>query len=287
MINVERILFPVDLSEQSKHAAPFVKAMAKRFHSEVAMLHVFEVRSSWYAPQEGVAWDVSADIEQFREERQAEFDSFLVQEFAGVRVIREMAEGDPASQINCYAKTKNVGLIMMPTHGYGVFRRLLLGSVTAKVLHDAKCPVWTGVHAKGLTSPDPERCRSILCAVDTNPKDAHVIQWAQELAQQQAAKLHVIHAVTGANGAASVDAPFREFLFKVAREDMEKMLLQANVKSDVTLHGGKPESVVHDGALEVEADMVVIGRGVEHALGRLRSNAYAIIRESPCPVISV
>jgi len=35
---------------------------------------------------------------------------------------------------------------MMPTHGLGGFRRFLLGSVTAKVLHDADCPVWTGVH---------------------------------------------------------------------------------------------------------------------------------------------
>jgi hypothetical protein len=34
-------------------------------------------------------------------------------------------------------------MILMPTHGYGPFRQMLLGSVTAKVLHDSKCPVLT------------------------------------------------------------------------------------------------------------------------------------------------
>jgi nucleotide-binding universal stress UspA family protein len=41
-------------------------------------------------------------------------------------------------------------------------------------------------------------------------------------------------------------------------------------------------------ALREDADLVVIGRGRLHeTLGRLRSNAYAIIRDSPCAVISV
>jgi hypothetical protein len=61
-------------------------------------------------------------------------------------LIKQFAEGDPASIITEYAARNRVDLIMMPTHGYGTFRSLLLGSVTAKVLHDAECPVWTGVH---------------------------------------------------------------------------------------------------------------------------------------------
>ena len=42
-------------------------------------------------------------------------------------------------------------VILMPTHGYGPFRRFILGSNTAKVLHDADCPVWTGVHLETLS----------------------------------------------------------------------------------------------------------------------------------------
>jgi nucleotide-binding universal stress UspA family protein len=47
-------------------------------------------------------------------------------------------------------------------------------------------------------------------------------------------------------------------------------------------------AVVHTAAVEQDADLVVIGRGVlKEALGRLRSNGYSIIRDSPCPVISI
>ena len=54
---------------------------------------------------------------------------------------------DPATAIISFAETNGVDLIMMPTHGYGPVRSFLLGSVAAKVLHDARCPVWTSSHA--------------------------------------------------------------------------------------------------------------------------------------------
>jgi hypothetical protein len=46
-----------------------------------------------------------------------------------------------------FAANHHVDLVMMPTHGVGTFRSFLVGSVTAKVLHDANCPVWTAAHA--------------------------------------------------------------------------------------------------------------------------------------------
>jgi nucleotide-binding universal stress UspA family protein len=286
MISVERILFPVDLSEQSKQAGPYVKAMASRFHAEVAMLHVIEMPVSMYGPPEA-AWGLLMSGEQFREDREAEFEVFLADEFGGIPVVRDVAEGDAATQIDCYARTKKIDLIMMPTHGYGTFRRLLLGSVTAKILHDAKCPVWTGVHINEPVAREAGRCRRIVCAVDTNRKDARVIQWAEEFAKQREAEFILVHAIPGAQAGGHVGEGFRDFLFQAAREEMDQLLDEAGLALEVTLHGGKPEHVVHDLVLDRDADLVIIGRGVDHALGRLRSNAYAIIRESPCSVISV
>jgi hypothetical protein len=70
-----------------------------------------------------------------------------------------LAESDAARA--CYVKrivefahNNNITLIAMPTHGYGLFRRFLLGSVTAKVLHDADCPIWTGVHMEAAPPRD-------------------------------------------------------------------------------------------------------------------------------------
>lgn len=288
MMSFDRILFPVDMSEQCRRAAPYVKALAGRFHSEVILLHVFELPLLMTGMPDSPAWSLMIESDEARAVRRAELETFLAGSFAGFNVHREMAEGDPALQITCYAKEQKVDLIMMPTHGYGRFRRLLLGSVTAKVLHDAGRPVWTSVHTTELTSHPPERCRRILCAVDTNPRDIEVIRWAAEFGKDQEADVQLIHAIQGGDPGESDSAAFNSFLARFAQEELSKMQAKAGTALKISMPLGKPTQVVHTAALEQDADLVVIGRGVlKEALGRLRSNAYSIIRDSPCPVISV
>src|ERR1700683_3559943 len=103
------------------------------------------------------------------------------------------SSGDPALRIADFAHENAVDLIMMATHGTGLFRSLLIGSVTAKVLHDAKCAVWTATHAEEQRSPDVPR--TILCAVDGTDKTPALIQWAAEFSQRMGASLKVLHVV--------------------------------------------------------------------------------------------
>ncbi|PYT19848.1 MAG: hypothetical protein DMG58_35355 [Acidobacteria bacterium] len=56
----------------------------------------------------------------------------------------------------------------------------------------------------------------------------------------------------------------------------------------VDVHGGEVAHVIRCAAQRLRADLVIIGRNSENGLvGRLRANAYSIIRQSPCPVASV
>jgi nucleotide-binding universal stress UspA family protein len=62
----------------------------------------------------------------------------------------------------------------------------------------------------------------------------------------------------------------------------------AGTNFEVCLEGGSAAHVIRAAAFHHEADLVVIGRGSIHeTFGRLRTNAYNIIRDSPCPVLSV
>jgi nucleotide-binding universal stress UspA family protein len=61
-----------------------------------------------------------------------------------MRVTLDLAEDESAHPIVEHTQQSSDTLIMMPTRGYAPFRSLLLGSVTAMVLLDAPCPVWTG-----------------------------------------------------------------------------------------------------------------------------------------------
>jgi nucleotide-binding universal stress UspA family protein len=214
----------------------------------------------------------------------------LVKELRTVPVERVAELGDPAGVITEFAEANGVDLIMMPTHGYGPFRRLLLGSVTAKVLHDAKCPVWTGAHLEDAPALDPRNCRSVLCAVDTTPTSAPLMRWAADYAKDARATLRLVHAVSGVEAwpERQLDREFEEALRNDARTKIEQMQRAEGVETQLCVCVGGVADVVREEARRHAADLVVIGRGVLHeTLGRLRTHSYGIIRQSPCPVISV
>jgi nucleotide-binding universal stress UspA family protein len=291
MISFPRILFPVDLSRQSRETAPFVKAVATRYQSQVSLLHVVEVPPAWYGASGEAAICSWVDMPELMETRRSELAAFQSEEFPDVAVEPCVQSGDAAAIIARVAHQKHVSLIMMPTHGYGPLRGLLLGSVTAKVLHDAECPVWTATHAGESNVPPEGPWRGIVCAIGADPaKDLPLLEWAAQLASEQNADLQLVHAVQGFDEDQSnrLEDPLREFIFNVARERIATLQQQAATNLVVTVEAGRTGQVVRDLALRQRADLIVVGRGViQKPLGRLRSNAYAIVRDAPCPVISV
>lgn len=290
MISFPRILFPVDLSPQSRVAAPFVEALAKRFRSEVILLHVVEVPPAWYGGPDIARFNAMVDTSSILEDRRNELEAFVTESFARLPVQKCVQSGDPAVLIHEFSRQKQVDLIMMPTHGYGPIRSLLLGSVTAKILHDARGPVWTVTHPGEMAVHPEAPWRRMLCAVDADSRDVSLVRWAAQFASEQGVEVRLVHAVTGFEELPGADAddPLREFLFDVARERIAKLQADAGTKLQVSIATGRTGEVVRKIALQRQADLVLVGRGtIQKPLGRLRSNAYAIVRDAPCPVISV
>jgi nucleotide-binding universal stress UspA family protein len=285
MLAVRRILFPVDFSERCSAAAAHVAAQARHFKAKVTVLHVTQIAPLCYGDL-AAAELASRGIQELMDDRRAALDTFQQNEMRDLEGVDKVVErGDPARVITQYSRQEKADLIMMPTHGYGPFRRLLLGSVTAKVLHDAACPVWTDVHDEMTFSR--LGCQSVVCAVDLRDESVSEIQWAAELASSYGAELTLVHAIPAAAGPVPPEENrFRHHLVETAREYMDELQCKAGTTAKVSIERGKIARTVRNAALEYAADLVVIGQGCLHeVLGRLRSNAYAIIRESPCPVV--
>src|SRR5678816_480387 len=195
MLAIKHILFPVDFSERCCHIAPAVQALVTRFGAKITL--VGAVPPIW---QPGLGEGaIPVDMTELRQDLQRQLNATFVPEFQGLTVQRIAEIGDPAEVITRFAHTKGVDLIMMPTHGYGPFRSLLLGSVTAKVLHDAECPVWTQAHVE---QPVERHIAggNVLCAIDATPQSARLIEWAAEYAKLTGAQLRLVHAVSGTSG---------------------------------------------------------------------------------------
>lgn len=289
-MRLSKILLPVDFSERSLAAARYAHALAMPFQSEVIMVHVVRpldyamggaeltgaVGSEWYATR----------LEDWR----AQLEKFQAKEFEGLPVRRIVLEGNPAEEIVTLAHQEQCSLIVMPTHGYGPFRRFLIGSVTARVLHDADCPVFTGTHLDEKAPPERLTVRRLLCAVDFGAQSEPMLHWASNFASGYGASLHLVHALPSLSSgeARYLDEEFQVAIAKQARAQAAKLLARLQLDGEVIMEHGDPARVVHDAAKTTGADLVVIGRHVDAGiLGRLRTHAYAIVRESPVPVISI
>ena len=288
MLNINHILFPMDFSERCCGAVAFVESMAERYHARITLLSV--VQPFFFGAVGDPVGGVIIDTGELLRETKMRLDSSLTREFARFRVERVAETGDPAHVITHFAHTYGVNLIMMPTHGFGPFRSLLLGSVTAKVLHDADCPVWTAAHMAEPPSRDHVACRNILCAVDGKPESVSLIKWAHEFAMDSSATLRLVHVIPGMEGGLEhqIDREYEEELSQQARQTVEGLRDSAGVKAPVSVMSGTVPLCIREEAYRHRADLVVIGRGILHeTLGRLRTHAHGIIRESPCPVLSL
>jgi len=284
---LQKILFPVDMSDSCRAAAPYVDFVAKKFSAQVTLLHVLDMPPAYFTDWSGAI--AAVNMPAIRNARINELDAFLQDRFHGATVSRVVVDGDPGTVITTYAKQDGPDLVMMPTHGFGVFRSLLLGSITAKVLHDCSCPVWTGVHIED-SQPAPGIIRNVMCAVDLTDKSIPAMQFGNRLAQDFSAKLWLVHAVPAAETRPQkyFETDLLRFLEDEAREALGNLQQSAGVRAQVCIGGGEVANVVKQAAEQHAADLLITGRGhATRTLGRLRTHVYSIIRQSPCPVISV
>ncbi len=287
MFSLARILLPVDFSERTLGAARYVEALATRFHSQVTLLHVLPPPHYEFSALE-VGGTVLNELFAARATQVSkELNEYLVSELQAFEPKRVLLEGDPARKIIEHANAEAANLIVMPTHGYGSFRRFILGSVTAKVLHDADCPVWTGVHLEQNTTQGPIQFRRVVCAVDLGLQSAKTLQWAASFARCYDASLVLVHAVPSMSAEPGTDDYSKE-LREQAKSELSRLLRESEAEAEILMAGGDPPKAVCDATAQAKGDLLVIGRGsAAGVFGRLRANAYAIIRQSPCPVVSV
>lgn len=144
MISIQRILCPTDFSEPSYEGIKVANEIGLKFSAEIILIHFVSLIPVMTTPAEPAApaMDVQAYqndmIAHARKKIQTAADANIsealsVQTFVGL--------GSAADEIVLFAEKEKVNLIVMATHGHTGWRRLILGSVTEKVIRNAQCYV--------------------------------------------------------------------------------------------------------------------------------------------------
>jgi nucleotide-binding universal stress UspA family protein len=247
----QRILFPLDFSKPCEQVVPWVIEMVNRLGARLTLLHVWESPYAWSGEIDPRLLEGLRNFKDLESQHRTALEKFRRTHLPSAMAETVLRKGDPAEAIVAFAREGDIDLIMMPTHGYGRFRAMLLGSVTAKVIHDTLCAVWTSAHIEKLHSP-PYPCRHIMCAVDEVDEAMETlktIRHAGLLAEDLECSLTIVHAMP----------PGKEHSESQLSSRLQSCEALAQVSAPMCIEKGEIAVVVPETARRYGADLLVIG----------------------------
>ena len=283
----DRILFPTDGSEPAVSSLEYALDVASAHDATVHVLNVADTNRDSVARVGGEVVDA---LEQQGEEivtgaavRAAE---------RGVSVVSTVLQGDPYRTIVDYGEEADVDLIVMPTHGRRGLERLLLGSVTERVLNTTKAPVITVTSDERREPTYP--VRTVLVSTDGSDGATEALREAIGMATATGASLHVLHVVE--TGSLGLDA--RSVLKKSEyAERADGIVAEATGIAeeagldDVTgsVVAGRVHREIRSYVDEHEVDLVAIGKHGRTEFGRYLPGSVTakLVRTSPVPLLTV
>ncbi|MBM3762210.1 MAG: universal stress protein [Acidobacteria bacterium] len=286
MLPLRQILFPVDFSAPCRAMAPAVTTLASHYNCPITLLHAFELPVAFYGDLGPLDMVIPSDSARAHE---SQLRQFAAEVMPGVPHEQIVVQGEPSEAIREYVQRNGADLVMMPTSGRGPLRRLLLGSVVAKVLHDVSCPVWTGAHELEAEGQTHWPIKSILCAVSLEEESVAVAKAAAALAASFGASLTLYHASAFPKPVIDIDYEhYRKQMMDDATQKLQSLRWDNQIEASVTMVEGSAVQSIRSQAIAAKADLVVVGRGHSQGMvSRLWSDLYDVIREAPCPVLSI
>jgi nucleotide-binding universal stress UspA family protein len=300
MIQLKRILCPVDFSECSRHALDEAIAVAHLFDGHVTALHVFPI---------AVPADPFGGLPDFQPFRLTDrhrthilrqLSAFTNSEGAEPkRISVALREGvDIHAEILDAADQTKPDVIVMGTHGRSGLQHVMLGSVAEKVLHKASCPVLTVAPRTPDAVPmGPVSFARILCGVDFSECSLTALRYATALASQAGAHLEVLSVVQlipmyETTGAVPLYYPglLDDLKADIQRRlDAEITTIAGDMKVERFVTAGSPHREIVRVAAERNAELIVLGAFSHGVIDHLffGSTTNHVVRRAGCPVLTV
>lgn len=304
MIEIRNILCPIDFSDYSRRALDHAVAIARWYDSSITVLHVYSTAPvAAYAPGSPILESTAltpADREQLTAHAEHVVDAANVGETPVELLI---VEGNVAVEI--LSRARQASLLVIGTHGRSGFDRLVLGSVTEKVLRKAECPVLTVPRAApGTASGGAVVFKRILCPIDFSDASTNALNYAMSFAQEADAHLTVLHVMTyemeltpEMSDSFIAYGHLSKEEFRKACEDNSRERLKAVVPDTVRAYCtvetlvaiGKPYREILRVATEQHSDLIVMGvqgRGAADLMF-FGSTTQHVVRQATCPVLTL
>lgn len=285
MLPFRKILFPVDYSQPCRAVAPYVKEMIRHFSAELTLVHAYGPEALADSELALTNPELPTEVRHLETQRLREFaaETFPAQH---VETIVEL--GEPGSIVHKVVEHQGADVVMLATHGRGPIRRLLLGSVAVKVLHDVSAAVWTAAGTVFENHTPRIRYTSVLCALNESEENEAVLTAAAAFACGYHAHLSLVHVVETPANLAVDFSPYKKELMETADFKLRELKGKLAIDAPHAVLDGSIADGIHQEAVSRNADLIITGRGLAQARFKtMWSHLYPIIRQAPCPVLSI
>jgi nucleotide-binding universal stress UspA family protein len=294
MLEIKLILCPIDFSEFSVRAYYHALSLAEHYLAKLVAQHIVEL---WRHPSA----DFSASAALYEESREALHESGkeqlqkFVKDHTHDEIQPELVveEGVAPDSILSFAQAQKTDVIVMGTHGRRGFDRLMLGSVTDRVMRRAPCPVLAickpphdSVAAVKEQRHVHHLSRILFCA-DFSENSEQALKYAISATAEYDAELTLLHVLEGVPSPAKT-----EEAMVAAAERLDKLIPpegRKTLKIKTAVRMGKPYWQIIQLALEAEIDLVTMGVRGRGALDLavFGSTTYRVMQLGSCPVLAV
>ena len=294
MIELGRILCPVDRSPASGRALDYAIMLARQYGSALTVLEVIwpTVPPITTGGPTGIS---PIQVDDFRRDLQHFVEAHAP---GSLDVDIRVVVGRVAGEILDQAAAIDAHLMVLGTHGHSGFERLLLGSIAEKVLRKSTRPVMTIPPAAPHAPSRPEPFQSILCAVDFSPASTRALSHAVRLAAEAGRRLTLVHVFDWDEDRLlpeQFDPGTRQIREEHRAATIER--LRALVPEDVRVWcdcremtaTGRPYEELVRTAEAIDADLLVMGAHGRRARDLLLfgSTATQVVRHATCPVLTL
>jgi nucleotide-binding universal stress UspA family protein len=293
-LRFKSIVCATDFSDFSNRTLPYGVAIAREFGARLYVCHVIDLTALTMYGEFQI--DPVGQQDRIRQEAEAQLQKMLAPhpiEWEPLILV-----GQPAAEISRTVDERQIDLVISATRGRSGIKRLVMGSVTQRLIRTLNCPLLAVQSPdQGFIEPGAGtiRLKKIVICCDFSEDSALALNYGLSLAQEFEAEVHLVHVV---------EPPvYEEFmtpgeqaekfvLTDVVKERLESLVPEearnwCSLKSE--LLRGRPYEEIVAFAMARDMDMIVLGvRGYGLVKSLLMgSTTDRVVRNAPCPVLAV
>ena len=143
MIEIKKILFPLDLTENSSKILPYVLSISEKYNSIIYLLHVVQDLNKWgklYVPHPSMDVFQKEAIEGAKKAMDTVCENQLQ---SCPNFQKRVVSGDTVDEILKVIESEEIDLLIMGTHGRKGLDHTIFGSVAENVVKKSPAPVLT------------------------------------------------------------------------------------------------------------------------------------------------